>query len=119
MMNDNKEIVKKLKQSIEYRSKHKKIIKEFLYAIRKYFLEKYDFHVRTLTGVTWFAIEKDIHYYYGSNEIIHTDFKFTSKVLFDFCNEFDCEFEHTGCDGNRYFFTFNDVDISNAFIHMG
>ena len=45
-----------------------------------------------------------------------SDFKMTSKVLFDFCQEFGCEFTHTACDGDRYFFTFDDVDMSNAFI---
>lgn len=116
-MNENKKIVKQLKESIEYRAKHKEFINEFLRAIKNYFLEKYDFHIRTVTGITWFAIEKDIHYYYGGAELIDDkDFKFTSQVLFDFCNEFECEFDHTSCDGDRYIFTFNDVDMSNGLI---
>lgn len=118
-MTENKEIVSRLKESIEYRSKHKQIINEFLFAVRNYFLEKYNFHIRTLTGITWFAIEKDINYYYGGEYIRDCDFKFTSKVLFEFCNEFDCEFQHTACDGSRYFFTLNDVDMSNAFLSKG
>ena len=112
----NKEIVKNLKESIEYRSKHKKFIDEFLRAVKRYFLEKYDFRVNTITGITWFAVEKNIHYYYGGDTIIDTDFKFTSEVLYDFCKEFDCEFDKTACDGDRYIFTFNDVDMSNGFI---
>ena len=118
-MTDNKKIVKELKESIEYRNKHKVFIDNFLRAIKNYFLEKYDFHVNVLTGITWFAVEKNIHYYYGGNTIIDTDFKFTSKVLFDFCNEFECEFDHTACDGRRYIFTFEDVDVSNAFMNCG
>ena len=114
-MTENKQIVKQLKESIEYQSKHKKRINEFLYAIRRYFLEKYDFHVNTVTGINWFAIEKNRHYYYGGDTIIDTDFKFTSKVLYDFCNEFECEFVETTCDGDRYIFTFEDVDTSHAF----
>lgn len=114
--NSNKEVVKKLKESIEYRSKHKKFIEDFLRAIKRYFLDKYDFHVRTLTGITWFGVEKDLHYYFSGSEIIKTDFKFTAKVLADFCEEFDCEFDHTSCDGDRYIFTFDDVDMSNALI---
>lgn len=113
---DNKEIVKQLKDSIEYRNKHKGFINNFLRAVKKYFLDKYDFHIRTVTGITWFAIEKDIHYYYGGVEIIHTDFDFSSKVLYEFCEEFECEFDRTVCDGDRYIFTFDDVDMSNAFI---
>jgi len=112
----NKEIVKNLKASIEYRSKHKMFIEEFLYAVRRYFLEKYDFRVNTVTGVEWFGVEKNIHYYYGGDTIIDTDFEFTSEVLYDFCKEFGCEFEHTSCDGSRYIFTFKDVDMSNGFI---
>lgn len=111
-----KEIVKKLKKSIEYRSEHKKIIEEFKRAIKNYFLEKYDFHINVLTFVTHFAIEQNIPYYYRGEEIIHTDFKFTAKVLYDFCNDFECEFIETCCDGERYIFTFEDVDMSNAFI---
>lgn len=110
------EEVKALKKSIRYRSYHLKLIDNFKRAIVKYFEEKYDFHVRVLTGVTWFAIEKDLHYYYGDNRFIMSDFKFTSKVLYDFCQEFECEFTETHCDGDRYFFTFEDVDMSNAFI---
>lgn len=113
---NNQEIVKQLKDSIEYRGKHQKFINEFLHAIERYFLDKYDFHINTLTGVTWFAIEKNKSYYYGADKFIMSDFKMTSKVLFDFCQEFGCEFTHTACDGDRYFFTFDDVDMSNAFI---
>lgn len=119
MLTSNKEIVKQLKDSIEYRNQHKKFIRDFLYAIEKYFVDKYDFHVRTLTGVTWFAVEKNLNYYYGKDKWIHSDFKFTARVLADFCDEFDCEFEHTSCDGNRYIFTFTDIDVSNAFMNCG
>lgn len=115
-MQNNKKIVKELKDSIMYRSKHKKIIHNFEQAIISYFLDKYDYHVRILTGVSWFAVEKNLNYYYGGDRFIQTDFKITAKVLYDFCEEFECEFEHTVCDGSRYIFTFNDVDMSNAFI---
>lgn len=115
-MYDNKQVVKELKESITYRSKHLEFIKNFKYAIIHYFLDKYDFRVNVLTGVTWFAVEKNLYYYYGGDEIIHTDFEWTSKVIYEFCQEFECEFEHTACDGERYIFTFKDVDVSNAFI---
>lgn len=113
---DNKEVVNTLKESIRYRNKHKKFIEDFMLAIKRYFIDKYDFHVRVLTGITWFAVEKDLNYYFGGCEIFHTDFKFTAKVLADFCEEFDCEFEYTTCDGDRYIFTFDDVDMTNALI---
>lgn len=70
--------------------------------------------MRVLTGVTWFAVEKNLHYY-GDNRFM-SDFRFTSKILYDFCQEFECEFVETCCDGDRYIFTFEDVDMSNAFI---
>lgn len=111
-----KSAVKELKDSIEYRSEHMRLIEYFKDMIVQYFKEKYDFHVRVLTGVTWFAIEKDLNYYYGNDRFIMSDFQFTSKVLYDFCQLFGCEFTHTACDGDRYFFTFDDVDMSNAFI---
>ncbi len=115
MTKTNKQIVKELKESIEYRSKHNEFVDNFLRAIEDYFLEKYGFHVNTLTGVTWFAVEKNIHYYYGGDEIVTCNFEWTSKVLYEFCQEFECEFEHTSCDGERYIFTFKDVDMKNAF----
>lgn len=115
-MYDNKQVVKELKESISYRSKHLQIIEKFKYAIINYFLEKYDARVRVLTGVTWFAVELNTHYYYGGNEIVTCNFEWTSKVIYEFCQEFECEFEHTSCDGERYIFTFKDVDVSNAFI---
>ena len=115
-MTENKAIVKELKDSIEYRSKHKKIIDKFLRAVKEYFLDKYDFHIKTTTGIKWFSIEKDISYYYGGTEIIDTDFKFTTKVLYEFCMEFECELDNVTCDGDRFVFTFEDVDMSNAFI---
>lgn len=111
-----KSAVKELKDSIEYRSEHMKLIEYFKDMIVQYFKEKYDFHVRVVTGVTWFAVEKDLPYYYGKDRFIMSDFQFTSKVLYDFCQLFECEFEETTCDGERYIFTFLDVDMSNAFI---
>lgn len=118
-METNKQIVKELKDSIAYRNKHKKFIKNFLRAVEKYFLDKYDYHVRTLTGVTWFAVEQNIHYYYGGDEVISSNFEFTAEVLADFCKEFECEFEKTACDGDRYIFSLKDVDMSNAFLNCG
>jgi len=111
-----KSAVKELKDSIRYRSEHIRLIEYFKDMIVQYFKEKYDFHVRVLTGVTWFAVEKDLHYYYGNDRFIMSDFRFTSKILYDFCQEFECEFVETCCDGDRYLFTFEDVDMSNAFI---
>lgn len=37
--------------------------------------------------------------------------KIPLDVLSDFCDEFGCEFEYTNCDGNRYIFTFNGLEI--------
>ena len=111
----NKEIVKQLKESIEYYSKPEEFVNKFLRAIEKWFLDKYDYHVRTLTGVTWFAVEKNLNYYYGNNRFITTDFKMTARILADFCDEFECEFDHTSCDGERYIFSFSDVDTKHAF----
>ena len=113
------EEVKKLKDSIRYRSEHKKIIEEFKHAIKNYFWKEYDVPVSVLTGVTWFAIEKNISIVRNmdSDKAEHMwKFEFTIDVLYKFCKTFECKFEHTACDGHRYVFTFDDVDMSNAFI---
>lgn len=118
-MYDNKQVVKELKESITYRSKHLQIIEKFKYAVINYFLEKYDAHVRVLTFGDTFGLEKNMTYYtnefLNGNRDIRLDFKFDIRVLSDFCDEFECEFLHTSCDGDRFIFNFNDVDMSSAF----
>lgn len=117
LIEERKEIVKKLKKSIEYRSEHKKIIEEFKHAIVNYFLTKYDVHVNVLKFGDSFGIEKDYNYYSKQLKFCHGDaFKFNSKVLFEFCNDFECEFIHTSCEGERYVFTFEDVDMKYGFL---
>lgn len=113
-MNEHKRIVKQLKDSIQYRSEHKRYIEEFKYAIIGYFLEKYNVHTRVLTGVTWFAVELNYGYYTKSLEL--PNFRFTLQILLDFCKEFECEYDKQTCDGDRHIFTFTDVDMSNAFV---
>lgn len=110
-MNDNKEIVNQLKESIEYRNKHKEYLDKFKYAIITYFQEKYDVNVRVKFFVDSFGIEQN--FLIGWNVKL---FKFNQEVLYEFCKEFDCEFEYTACDGSRPIFTFNDVDTTHAFI---
>ena len=112
-MTENKQIVKQLKDSIQYRSKHKRYIQCFKDAIIEYFFEKYNVCTRVLTGVTWFAVEINYGYYAESREL--PNFKFTLQILSDFCKEFECEYEKQTCDGSRHIFTFTDVDMSNAF----
>lgn len=108
------QIVNELKKSIQYRQKHWDVIERFKWAIIDYFIEKYGFHVRVHTFVDSFGIEKDWSYYRNSPFSKESHFKFTCRVLCDFCEEFDCEFLHTVND-NRYIFTFEDVDMKRAF----
>lgn len=37
--------------------------------------------------------------------------KIPLEVLSDFCKEFGCEFEYTNCDGGRYIFSFNGLNM--------
>ena len=104
MMVDNKEVVKQLKESIEYLDK-------FKYAIITFFQEKYGVNVRVNFFVDCFGVEQN--FLMGWNAKL---FKFNQEVLYEFCKEFDCEFKYTACDGSRPIFTFNDVDTSHAFI---
>ena len=110
-MSDNKEIVDQLKESIEYRNKHKEYLDKFKYAIITYFQEKYDVNVRVKFFVDSFGVEQN--FLIGWNIKL---FKFNQEVLYEFCKEFDCEFQYTACDGSRPIFTFNDVDTTHAFI---
>ena len=111
MMMDNKEVVKQLKESIEYRNKHKEYLNKFKYAIITYFQEKYGVNVRVKFFVDCFGVEQN--FLMGWNAKL---FKFNQEVLYEFCKEFDCEFKYTACDGSRPIFTFNDVDTTHAFI---
>ena len=40
-----------------------------------------------------------------------TPLKIPLDVLTDFCKEFGCEYEYTNCDGKRYLFSFNKLDM--------
>lgn len=117
-MVDSKEVVKQLKESIEYRNKHKEHLNKFKYAIITYFQEKYDVNVRVKFFVDCFGVEQD--FLMSRNDFLMSRnaklFKFNQEVLYEFCKEFDCEFKYTACDGSRPIFTFNDVDTSHAFI---
>lgn len=108
---DNKEVVKRLKESIEYRNKHKERLDKFKYTIITYFQEKYGVNVRVKFFVDCFGVEQN----FLMNRTAGP-FKFNQEVLYEFCKEFDCEFKYTACDGNRPIFTFNDVDTAHAFI---
>lgn len=112
---DNKEFIRKLKDSIEYRSKHKVLIDQFKDSIINYFYNKYDVYVRVLFfGDTW-GIEQDYgHYYHMGGRV---DFDFSIDVLADFCREFECDFLYTRST-DRYIFTFKDVDMSHAFCNL-
>ena len=110
-MVDNKDVVKQLKESIEYRNKHKEHLNKFQYAIITYFQEKHNVNVRVKLFVDCFGVEQD---YLRNSK--NKSFKFNQEVLYEFCKEFDCEFKYTACDGNRPIFTFNDVDTTHAFI---
>lgn len=108
-------IIKDLKDSIQYTSQHQRKIEDFKYEIIKYFSKKYNIKVRVLTFGSTFGIEKDYGFYSKKSFKENIYFKMNSKMLFDFCTEFECEFVSTCCDGDRYIFTFDDIDMSRAF----
>ena len=118
VMKDNKLIVKELKESIEYRDKHLEFIEAFKYAIQGYFINRYDVPVRALTFGNTFGVE--LNYAHTCYDSVLLDklskFEFNIGVLSDFCNEFECEFVKTTCDGKRFIFTFKDVPMEHAFI---
>ena len=45
------------------------------------------------------------------NNVGNVPRKIPLDVLTDFCNKFGCEFEYTNCDGKRYIFSFNGLDM--------
>ena len=110
-MSDNKRIVNQLKESIEYRNKHKRYLDKFKYAIMTFFQERYDVNVRVEFFVDCFGVEQN--FLMSRNAKL---FKFNQEVLYEFCKEFDCEFKYTACNGSRPIFTFTDVDTTHAFI---
>lgn len=110
-MGGNKEVVKQLKESIEYRNKHKEHLDKFKYAIIIFFKEKYGVNVQVHFFVDCFGVEQNFLMDWNAKL-----FKFNQEVLYEFCKEFDCEFKYTACDGSRPIFTFNDMDTTHAFI---
>lgn len=50
-------------------------------------------------------IDLNIHNWYDVPRKISLD------VLSDFCKEFGCDFEYTACDGDRWIFSFDKLDI--------
>ena len=54
-----------------------------------------------------FALDID----FNINNVGDVPRKIPLDVLNDFCKEFDCDFEYTYCEGKRWFFNFNKVDM--------
>jgi len=39
------------------------------------------------------------------------DLRIPVKVLYEFCEEFGCDFKYTTCEGRRWIFTFDGLEL--------
>lgn len=71
------------------------------------FMEEKGIPVRILFFVDTFGLDIRV----DINSFKNVPRKIPLNVLTDFCNEFGCEFEYTNCDGERYIFSFNGLNM--------
>ena len=104
-------ILKDLKYTNKFRQKHKNSIQDILNIIKVYFEHKHRFFCSVETGNDYFIIKPNRDYYKFNNTSM--DFKFTARIIADFCDDFQCElllFENCTC-----MFKFVDSDLKNVF----
>ena len=98
------------KQSLIDYDKAKKALK---YAKAKfeadvmYFMEQYDIPVKVLYFGDTFGLDIRVNTF----NFATVPRKIPLDVLMEFCKEFGCEFQYTCCDGSRWIFTFNGLDL--------
>lgn len=63
--------------------------------------------VKVLFFGNTFGLDIDVNIHNFSN----VPRKIPLNVLSDFCEEFGCDFEYTNCDGERYIFSFNGLNM--------
>jgi hypothetical protein len=106
-----------LKYTNKIKQKHENSIKNILDIIKVYFKDKYGFHCSVETDYDCFSIKPNMDYYI-SNHIFNEKskaFKFTARIIADFCDDFQCElllFENYNCECK---FKFVDSDLKNVF----
>ena len=117
-------IVDKIKKFEKQIDELDRVTKEDLEsAIRKYFYNKYSIAVKSYVYGSTFSFEKDLDVAYNSWLEGDTteyskrtrQFNFSIDVLYKFAKDFDAEFSHTACDGNRYIFKFKNIDGKKVF----
>lgn len=115
-------IVTRLKKAEEYHDKCAIKEDDFINAIEKYFYDKYGIGVTVYVWGKTFGFEKDLNVYgvWATNKDSEyakktRNFTITIDVLYKFCKDFDSEFLYTTCDGERYVFSFKNINIKKAF----
>lgn len=117
-------IIDRLKKNEEYSKEHGISEKDLIDSLKKYFYNNYGIGI---SGYVWgdrFGFERDLNIAYGTwgdrtetNYVVKTRrFKFTIDVLYKFCKDFDAEFLYTTCDGDRYVFSFKNIDLTKAIL---
>lgn len=116
-------IVDKIKKFEEVIDEYQVTKKDLEGAIRNYFYNKYAIAVTAYVYGSTFGFDRDLHVAYDAYLESHESeyakrtrqFNFSIDVLYKFAKDFDAEFSHTACDGNRYIFKFKNIDGKKVF----
>ena len=100
-----KKALYELKTSANHVHEHKNKIDSFIVALKNYFHDKYNTSVKVQYTYTNFMIDTS------------PKFKFTSKRIYEFCEEFECELDYVTNDG-VYSFVFEDMNMRDVFPHL-
>lgn len=111
LKNKIESIIEDLRYTNKFRQKHESSIQDLISAIKVYFEYKHRFFCSVETEDDYFIIKPNRDYYSFNNTSM--DFKFTARIIADFCDDFQCElllFEDWTC-----MFKFVDSDLKNVF----
>ena len=115
-------IINKIKETAKYREENGVSEKDFIRALEKYFDDKYHINITAYVWGKTFGFEKSMRAYgsWGTHRDTEymkrtRDFDINIDVLYKFCKDFDAEFLYTTCDGDRYVFSFKNININRAF----
>ena len=71
------------------------------------FFHKYRIPVKVLFFIDCFGIDINVN----MNNVCEVPLSIPVKVLYEFCEEFGCDFKYTSCNGNRWIFSFDNLKM--------
>ena len=98
-----KECLIEFDNTVDKLNKEKRI---FVFDVKEFMLE-YNIPVRVLFFGDTFGLDIDLNIRNWQD----VPRKIPLSVLSEFCKKFGCEFEYTNCDGKRYIFSFDGLNM--------